>query len=138
VGARNLSWLHLLIRVPETQRIPISALANDLDIDRLLVHQLVRNHPKLCFFSANEESIIPVDERDTIADKATSLLSSGLVSKADFGVQHDVSSKSLDFLLSNQDNDVLETNGYVYTQAYAHKIVDMLKTMVRQALDDVQ
>ncbi|KAI4935799.1 hypothetical protein J4E85_001125 [Alternaria conjuncta] len=119
----------------ETQRIPVSTLANDLDIGRLLVHQLVHSHPKLCLFSADEESIIPIDERDTIV---TRLSSGGLASKAEFIAQHRVSSKSLDFLLSSQDYNVLETNGYIYTKAYAHKIADIVKSMIQKTVDDVR
>lgn len=138
MGAYSHCWLHLLSHVLETQRISLSALASDLDIDRLLVHQLVRNHPKLCIFSANEESIILIDERDAIGKKAIDLLSDGLVSKADFVAQHDVSPKSLDFLLSDQDDEVLETDGYVYTKIYADQTVESVKGMVRKALNDVQ
>jgi hypothetical protein len=138
VGAQKYSWLRLLSHALETQRIPLSALADDLDIDRLLVHQLVRNHPKLCIFSANEESIVPIDERDAIGKKAVELLSDGLVSKADFVAQHDVSSKSFDSLLSDQNDEVLETDGYVYTKAYADQTVETAKSMVKKALNDVQ
>ncbi|KAL1797044.1 hypothetical protein ACET3X_005584 [Alternaria dauci] len=122
----------------ETQRISLSALASDLDIDRLLVHQLVRNHPKLCIFSANEESIIPIDERDAIGKEAVGLLSEGLLSKADFVAQHDVSPKSLHSLLSDQSDEVLETNGYFYTKSYADQAVETVKGIVKKALNDVQ
>lgn len=86
-------------------------------------------------FSADEESIIPIDERDTIV---TRLSSGGLASKAEFIAQHRVSSKSLDFLLSSQDYNVLETNGYIYTKAYAHKIADIVKSMIQKTVDDVR
>jgi len=121
--------------VPETQRIPLSTLADDLDIGRLLVHQLVHSHPKLCLFSADEQSIIPIDERDAIVAR---LSSGGLVAKAEFIAQHRVSSKSLDLLLSNQDYDVLETNDYIYTKAYAHKIADTVKSLIQKTVDDVR
>jgi hypothetical protein len=89
-------------------------------------------------FSADEDSIIPVQERDAIGHRATLLLSGGLASKAEFVAQHDVSSKSLDFLLSNQEYDVLETNGYIYTKAYAHKIAEMVKDLIKKTVDEVQ
>lgn len=129
---RSLSY------VLETQRISLSALASDLDIDQLLVRQLVRNHPKLCIFSADEENIVPIDERDAIGKEAVDLLSEGLVSKADFVARHDVSPKSLHYLLSDQNDQVLETDGYLYTKGYADQIMDTVKGMVRKALNDVQ
>jgi hypothetical protein len=128
----------LLNHISETQRIPISALGNDLDVEPGLVRQLVHSHPRLCLFSADEDSIIPVQERDAIGHRATLLLSGGLAHKAEFVAQHDVSSKSLDFLLSNQEYDVLETNGYIYTKAYAHKIAEMVKDLIKKTVDDVQ
>jgi hypothetical protein len=60
------------------------------------------------------------------------------VSKADFVARHDVSPKSLHYLLSDQNDQVLETDGYLYTKGYADQIMDTVKGMVRKALNDVQ
>ena len=46
--------------------------------------------------------------------------------------------KSLHYLLSDQNDQVLETDGYLYTKGYADQIMDTVKGMVRKALNDVQ
>ncbi|CAN9241561.1 unnamed protein product [Alternaria sp. RS040] len=88
--------------------------------------------------TADEENIVPIDERDAIGKEAVDLLSEGLVSKADLVVRHDVSPKSLHYLLSDQNDQVLETDGYFYTKGYADQIMETVKGMVRKALNDVQ
>ncbi|KAF1838531.1 hypothetical protein BDW02DRAFT_541568 [Decorospora gaudefroyi] len=122
----------------ETQRIPLSALASELDVDQKLVLQLVRNHPKLALLSADGKSIIAIDERDAIQEKLTSLLSGAVVSKADLITQNDVDDTSLDFLLADRDREILSIDGFLCSKAYESKVMEAISSLVRQALKDVQ
>lgn len=123
---------------PEPQRILVSDLASELDIDESLVDQLARNHPKLCLLSADRKSIVPVDERDALQGNLSGLLFSGLVSKADFAAQHDVWLNSLDSLIADQDGEVLSIDGYVCNRAYESAISEAISSRVDQALKNVQ
>lgn len=123
---------------PETQRITLSELANELDIDESLVDQLARNHPKLCLLNADRKSIIPIDERDALRENLSGLLFSGIVSKAVFAAQHDIWLNSLDSLLADQDGEVLSIDGYVCSRAYESIISEAISSRVDQALKHVQ
>ncbi|EMD90106.1 hypothetical protein COCHEDRAFT_1204717 [Bipolaris maydis C5] len=122
----------------ETERISISELASDLDISTILVHQLARSHPKLCLLSADQENIIPIDERDALEQKLADLLSSGVHSKTDFASQHDIWPQSLDALLADQTHDIVDINGFVCTGAYESEISSNITSRVKQALDQPQ
>ncbi|KAE8831996.1 hypothetical protein HRS9139_06238 [Pyrenophora teres f. teres] len=121
-----------------TERIPLSDLASELDIDQTLVDQLARNHPKLCLLSADRKHIISFDERDALRNTLSGLLSSGLVTKADFAKQYDVWLNSLDALLADQDGEVLSIDGYVCNRSYESAISEAIFSQVDQALKNVQ
>ncbi|EUC41266.1 hypothetical protein COCMIDRAFT_106572 [Bipolaris oryzae ATCC 44560] len=122
----------------ESERISISELASDLDISTTLVHQLARSHPKLCLLSADQENIIPIDERDALQKKLADLLSSGVHSKTDFVSQHDVWPKSLDALLADQTHDITDIDGFMCARAYESEISSNITNRVKQALDEPQ
>jgi hypothetical protein len=107
-------------------------------VDQQLVLQLVRNHPKLALFSADGLSIITANERDALHGKLTSQLSSELVSKSDFIAQHDIHVKSLEVLLSNQEEELLNLNGCVGSESYERRISEAISALLNQALKDVQ
>ncbi|KAL7779562.1 hypothetical protein CFE70_009066 [Pyrenophora teres f. teres 0-1] len=113
-------------------------LASELDIDQTLVDQLARNHPKLCLLSADRKHIISFDERDALRNTLSGLLSSGLVTKADFAKQYDVWLNSLDALLADQDGEVLSIDGYVCNRSYESAISEAIFSQVDQALKNVQ
>ena len=129
------SWL---IPFVETERISVSTLASDLDISTELVVQLARSHPKLCLLSADRNSIIPIDERDALQEKLAALLTSGLHSKADFVTQHDIWLKSLDALLADQDDEILDVDSYMCTKIYESQITSDILTKVKQSLNEIQ
>ncbi|EUC30747.1 hypothetical protein COCCADRAFT_7262 [Bipolaris zeicola 26-R-13] len=122
----------------ETERIPIFELASDLDISTTLVHQLARSHPKLCLLSADQEKVIPADERDALQQKLADLLSSGVHSKTDLVSQHDIWPKSLDALLADQTHDIVNIDGFVCTGAYQEDISRDITSRVKQALNELQ
>ncbi|KAG9378584.1 hypothetical protein A1F94_010353 [Pyrenophora tritici-repentis] len=122
----------------ETQRIPLSDFASELDIDQTLVDQLARNHPKLCLLSVDRKHIIPFHERDALREKLSGLLSNGLVAKADFATQHDIWLNSLDALLADHDGEVLSIDGYVCKRSYESAISEAISSRVDQALKNVQ
>ncbi|KAI2478810.1 hypothetical protein Ptr902_09776 [Pyrenophora tritici-repentis] len=122
----------------ETQRIPLSDFASELDIDQTLVDQLARNHPKLCLLSVDRKHIIPFHERDALREKLSGLLSNGLVAKADFATQHDIWLNSLDALLADHDGEVLSIDGYVCRRSYESAISEAISSRVDQALKNVQ
>lgn len=98
----------------------------------------MRNHPKLCLLSAERNYIIPIEERDKLQEKLSALLSSGLVSKADFAAQHDIWLNCLDSLLADQDGEVLSIEGYVCHKSYERAISGAIFSQIDQALKDVQ
>ena len=128
----------LLILCSETERIPLSGLASDLDISTVLVHQLVRSHSGLCLLSADQQSIVPTNERDAIWEKLSELLSSGLHSKADFVTKYDICPKSLDDLLTGQSQGIVTVDGFVCTKSYENEISSNIKSRVKQAIDEMQ
>ena len=113
-------------------------MANELDVDELLVVQLVRNHPKLALLSANGKSIVTADERDALHKKLHSLLSEGLVAKEDFVKQNNVHVKSLDVILADQEAETLNIDDYVCTKAYESKITEAISSLLTQALKEVK
>jgi hypothetical protein len=121
----------------DSQRISTFALANEIDVDEQLVVKLVRSHPKLALLSADGKSIITADERDVLHEKIKSLVSSALLSKADFASQNDIDMKSLEILLSDQEEEVLSIEGYVCNKAYESRISKTILGMLKQALEDV-
>ncbi|USP82792.1 hypothetical protein yc1106_10066 [Curvularia clavata] len=122
----------------ETERILLSEFANDLDISTTLVQQLVQSHPGLCLLSADQESIIPTSERDIVLEKLSKLLSSGLHAKADLVASYDVCSKSLDDLLTNMEQEIINIDEFLCTKSYENEISANIKSKVRQALDEMQ
>ncbi|KAF1947157.1 hypothetical protein EJ02DRAFT_449747 [Clathrospora elynae] len=122
----------------ETQRLFVSALAGELDIDHNLVLQLVRTHPRLALLSADSSSIVAVDERDALQAHLTSLLSEGLVLKSDFVAQNDLHIDSLNTLLGNEDAQLLSFEDYVCSKAYESKIVGVLSDLLQQSIQGVQ
>lgn len=121
-----------------TERILITKLANDLDISTSLVQQLVRSHSGLCLLSADQQSIIPIDERDATQEKLGELLSSGLHSKVDLITKYDVYPKSLDDLLADLKQEIINQDGYVCTKSYENEVSASIKYKVKQALDEMQ
>ncbi|RAR00334.1 hypothetical protein DDE82_007415 [Stemphylium lycopersici] len=124
--------------VKDTERISLSALASDLDIDPNLVHQLVRNHPKLCLLSADQKNIITIDERDALREKLINLLSSGVQSKHDFVTQNNIWPKSLDALLADQDDEIINIDDFLCTNTYENTICTDITNKVKQALEGMQ
>jgi hypothetical protein len=121
--------------LPDTQRISLSDLADELDVDQQLVQQLTQNHPKLALFSADGLSIITADERDALYETLTTQLFDELVSKSDFIAHHDVHVKSLEILLSDQKYELSIMRGCVYSDSYESRVATDIHHLLLDGLE---
>ena len=114
------------------------SLVDSLDVGPDLVLRLVRNHPGLALLSSDNSSIIPINERDALLEKLSSLSASVVVSKTDFAAQNDLDLRSVDTLLSDLGEQLVNLDDYVYSKAYERDITEAIQMSLNQAIERKQ
>ncbi|KAF1841360.1 uncharacterized protein K460DRAFT_344011 [Cucurbitaria berberidis CBS 394.84] len=122
----------------ETQRIPVSSLARDLNVQQDIVRQLVDTHPGLALLSFDSSDIVALDERVTLRKKLDGCLSDGIVLKLNFATQNDIDSKSIDILLRDVDGQLVYFDDYVCSKSYEDRLADSIMTFLKRSLNEMQ
>lgn len=113
----------------------ISSLAESLEVEPSIVSQIIRSHAHHALISSDGSKVVPQTERDDIQTKLRELLSDGLISKQRFATDNDIDLKSLDLLLE-EENELVEGDGHVYTKSYDQKLSDSVLDILTRTINN--
>ncbi|KAL6712616.1 hypothetical protein ACN47E_000493 [Coniothyrium glycines] len=121
-----------------TQRIPLSTIATELDVDPELIVQLVRTHPGLALLSADGSSVVTVDERDRLQQEFVQRLGTGLLDTIKFAAESDIDYKSVRFLVNTAKEQSFESDRHIWSATYEESVAQTISNLLKQALDQIR
>ncbi|KAH7109070.1 hypothetical protein B0J11DRAFT_586676 [Dendryphion nanum] len=113
----------------ESNRISVTNLGRDLDVDSEVVLQLAEAFPTLSVFSIDNIHVIPQKVKNALEKDLQQLLETQVVSKAKFSIENDVSVHSVETLASN-----IQSAGNAGSNATHNDYI--MSDTYRQALED--
>jgi hypothetical protein len=119
----------------ESNRIPVSQLAHDLDVTPDILLQLARNGRQLALLSKDESKVIPIQEVEAITEMLRESLRTGIVSRSEIEKEYEI-----DFLTSGRRiwdelDDSVMIDDYICTRAYNEALSKQALSFVKRAVD---
>jgi hypothetical protein len=118
--------------------VSLSNLARTLDVDVDTVLRLVKAHPALVILNEDSRSIITKPERDSIQKTLVDGISTSLLSKTTFLRQHNVSVESVDVLLADLQNEIINVDGHLSSKTYDRSLADNLSKKLGESVDETR
>ncbi|KZM20508.1 uncharacterized protein EKO05_0004535 [Ascochyta rabiei] len=130
---------NLATKVYATQRVYLSSLARDLDVDVDTVRTLVDGYDgTLVLRSGKGLEIITKAQRDAINQELQHGIATSVVSKTEFASKHDLSHKSLENLINLSEMRTVEVDGYLFSTSYYTTALDAVAELLRDHLQSLQ
>lgn len=122
-----------------TQRVKLSSLARDLDVNVETVRTLAEEHEgTLLLRSVNGREIIAKSQRDAIRADLEYSVTHGVLSKEIVTRKYDLSQGSLDLLINTSELQVVEVDGYLYGISYGKAASDAIAALLMSHLENLQ
>jgi hypothetical protein len=113
-------------------------LARTLDVDVDTVLRLVKAHPALVILNEDSRSIITKPERDSIQKTLVDGISASVLSKTTFLRQHNVSVESVDILLADLQDEIIDVDGHLSSKTYDRSLADNLSKKLGESVDETR
>jgi hypothetical protein len=121
-----------------SERVSLSNLARTLDVDVDTVLRLVKAHPALVILNEDSRSIITKPERDSIQKTLVDGISTSVLSKTTFLRQHNVSVESVDILLADLQDEIIDVDGHLSSKTYDKSLADNLSKKLGESVDETR
>jgi hypothetical protein len=118
--------------------VALSNLARTLDVDVDTVLRLVKAHPALVILNEDSRSIITKPERDSIQKTLVDGISTSVLSKTTFLRQHNVSVESVDILLADLQDEIIDVDGHLSSKTYDRSLADNLSKKLGESVDETR
>jgi hypothetical protein len=118
--------------------VSLSNLARTLDVDVDTVLRLVKAHPALVILNEDSRSIITKPERDSIQKTLVDGISASVLSKTTFLRQHNVSVESVDILLADLQDEIIDVDGHLSSKTYDRSLADNLSKKLGESVDETR
>jgi hypothetical protein len=118
--------------------VSLSNLARTLDVDVDTVLRLVKAHPALVILNEDSRSIITKPERDSIQKTLVDGISTSVLSKTTFLRQHNVSVESVDILLADLQDEIIDVDGHLSSKTYDRSLADNLSKKLGESVDETR
>lgn len=125
-------------RKPEIQRISIANLATDLDVNQDVVLQLAKTEPTVVLFSGDGRMIVTKSERHSIQEELRTLMALGFVSKVQLLDNNDINTESLNSMLADFKDELIDNGDYVCSTDYKCKLSAALKDGLDRSLRETR
>jgi hypothetical protein len=107
-----------------------------VDVDTVL--RLVKAHPALVILNEDSRSIITKPERDSIQKTLVDGISTSVLSKTTFLRQHNVSVESVDILLADLQDEIIDVDGHLSSKTYDRSLADNLSKKLGESVDETR
>jgi hypothetical protein len=118
--------------------VALSNLARTLDVDVDTLLRLVKAHPALVILNEDSRSIITKPERDSIQKTLVDGISTSVLSKTTFLRQHNVSVESVDILLADLQDEIIDVDGHLSSKTYDRSLADNLSKKLGESVDETR
>jgi hypothetical protein len=118
--------------------VPLSNLARTLDVDVDTVLRLVKAHSALVILNEDSRSVITKSERDSIQKTLTEGILTSVISKTTFLRQHNVSVESVDMLLADLKDEIIDVDGHLSSKTYDTSLADNLSKKLGESVDETR
>jgi hypothetical protein len=118
--------------------VSLSNLARTLDVDVDTVLRLVKAYPALVILNEDSRSIITKPERDSIQKTLIDGISTSVLSKTTFLRQHNVSVESVEILLADLQDEIIDVDGHLSSKTYDRSLADNLSKKLGESVDETR
>ncbi|KAH8726840.1 hypothetical protein GQ44DRAFT_770777 [Phaeosphaeriaceae sp. PMI808] len=121
----------------ETKRIPLSNLANDIDVDPEFILELIHKSPALALLSDDGHNVVPKFERDAIREMLSETLSTRALLRKDYAAKSHIDPRSLNLLLNDVQEELVHYEDIVCTVTYNKKLREEALDYITRAISNI-